>query len=69
MVSRFFEKLVNNRLVNHLEQFSDFQYGFMSSLSIAYLQKVVSDKIARAFSGSGATRALTHDISKAFNRV
>ena len=34
VVSEVFEKLVNNRLVNHLEKcglFSDFQYGFVSS--------------------------------------
>ena len=34
MVSKAFEKLVNNRIVDHLEKcclFSDFQYGFRSS--------------------------------------
>ena len=34
MVSKVFEKLVNNRIVDHLEKcglFSDFQYGFRSS--------------------------------------
>ena len=34
VVSKVFEKLVNNRIVNHLEKcglFSDFQYGFRSS--------------------------------------
>ena len=34
VVSKVFEKLVNNRIVDHLEKcglFSDFQYGFMSS--------------------------------------
>ena len=34
VVSKVFEKLVNNRLVGHLEKcgiFSDFQYGFGSS--------------------------------------
>ena len=33
-VSKVFEKLVNNRIVDHLEKcglFSDFQYGFKSS--------------------------------------
>ena len=30
---------------------------------------VVSDRIARAFNGSGATRVVALDISKAFNRV
>ena len=34
VVSEVFEKLVNNRIVDHLEKcghFSDFQYGFRSS--------------------------------------
>ena len=34
VVSKVFEKLVNNRIVDHLEKcglFSDFQYGFTSS--------------------------------------
>ena len=34
VVSKVFEKLVNNGIVDHLEKcslFSDFQYGFMSS--------------------------------------
>ena len=34
VVNKVFEKLVNNRIVDHLEKcglFSDFQYGFRSS--------------------------------------
>ena len=34
VVSKVFEKLVNNKIVDHLEKsglFSDFQYGFRSS--------------------------------------
>ena len=72
MVSKDFEKLVNNRIVDHLEKcglFSDFQYGFRSSRSTADLLTVVSDRIARAFNRSGATRAVALDISKAFDRV
>ena len=72
MVSKAFEKLVNNRIVDHLEKcglFSDFQYGFRSSRSTAGLLTVVSDRIARAFNRSGATRAVALDISKAFYRV
>ena len=72
MVSKVFEKLVNNRIVGHLEKcglFSDFQYGFRSSRSTADLLTVVSDRIARAFNRSGATRAVALDISKAFDRV
>ena len=72
VVSKAFEKLVNNRIVDHLEKcglFSDFQYGFRSSRSTADLLTVVSDRIARAFNRSGATRAVALDISKAFDRV
>ena len=72
VVSKVFEKLVNNKIVDHLEKcglFSDFQYGFRSSRSTADLLTVVSDRIARAFNRSGATRAVAFDISKAFDRV
>ena len=56
LVSKIFEKLVNDRIVDHLEKcglFSDFQYGFMSSQSTADLLTVVSDRIARVFNRSG----------------
>ena len=72
VVSKIFEKLVNNMIVDHQDKrglFSDFQYGFRSSRSIADLLTVVSDGIARAFNKSGATRAVALDISKAFDRV
>ena len=72
VVSKVFEKLVNNRIVYDLEKcglISDFQYGFRSSRSTADLLTVVSDRIARAFSRSGATPAVALDISKAFDRV
>ena len=65
VVSKVFEKLVNNRIVDHLEKCglsSDFQYGFRSSRSTADLLTVVYDRIARAFNR-------TLDISKAFDRV
>ena len=52
-----------------MDFFSDFQYGFRSSRSAADLLTVVSDRIARAFNRSGATRAVALDISKAFDRV
>ena len=69
---KVFEKLVNNRIVDHLAKcglFSDFQYGFRSSQSTSDLLTVVSDRIARAFNRSGATRAAARDKSKAFDRV
>ena len=72
VVIKVFEKLVNNRIVDHLEKcglFSDFHYGFKSSRSTADLLTVVSDRIARAFNRSGATRTVALDISKAFDRV
>ena len=58
VVTKVFGKLVNNRIVNHLEKrglFSDFQYGFRSSRSTADLLTLVSDRIARACNRSGAT--------------
>ena len=49
--------------------FFDFQYGFRSSRSTADPLAVVSDRIARAFNRSGATRTVIRDISEAFERV
>ena len=43
MVSKMFEKLLNNSIVDHLEKcglFSDFQYGFRSFRSTADLLTV-----------------------------
>ena len=71
MVSKVFEKLVNNRMIDHLEKclFTDFQFGFRSSQSTADLLTVVSDRITWAFNRSRATQALALDISKAFDKV
>ena len=58
VVNKVFEKLVNNRIVDHPQKcdlFSDFQYGIRSSRSTTDLLPVVSVRIARAFSRSGAT--------------
>ena len=71
-VTKVLEKLVKNRIVDHLEKcghFSDFQYGFRLSRSTADLLTVVSNRIARAFNKSGATQTVALDISKAFDRV
>ena len=60
VVSKVFEKNVNDRTVDHLERcdlFSDFQYSFRSSRSTADLLTVASDRIARAFNRCGPTRA------------
>ena len=72
VVSKVFDKVVNNRTVDHLKKcclFSDFQYGLSSSRSTADLLTVVSNRIARAFYRYGATRAVALDISKTFDRV
>ena len=52
LVSKVFEKLENNRIVDDLEKsglFSDFHYGFRSSRSTADLVTVATDRIARTF--------------------
>ena len=72
VVSKVFEKLVNNKIVNWLKKcglFSDFQYGFKSSRSNADLLTVVSDRIGSAFNKFCTTRALTLVISKACDKV
>ena len=58
VVSKVFEKLVNNGIVDHLEKcgfFSYFQYGFRSYQSTAALLTVQSHRICRAFNRSAAT--------------
>ena len=72
VVSKIFEKPVNNRFVENLDKcelFPDFQYGFRSSWSTSDLLTVVSDRIAGTFNGSGTTQAVALDIFKAFDRV
>ena len=72
VVSKFFEKLKNDSIVDHLEKcgfVSHFQYSFMPYRSTADLLTVVSERITRAFNRCGATRAVALDISKAFDRV
>ena len=58
VICKVFGKLVNNKIVDHLEKcdiFSDFQYGCKSSRSTADPLTIVSDRIVRAFNRSGAT--------------
>ena len=72
VVCKIFEKLVNKRIVDHLEKcslFSDFQYGFRPSQSTADLLTFASNRIAKAFNRSGAPGAVALDISKDFDRV
>ena len=71
MGSKVFENL-NNRLVDHVEKcglISNFQYRFRCSRSTTDLLTVVSEKIARAFNSSWATRIVALDISRTFDRV
>ena len=72
VVSKVFEKLVNNKIVDDPEKsslFSVLQYGFKSFGSTADLLTAVSDRISRPFNWSGATRTVALDISKTFDRV
>ena len=70
---KVFEKFVSiTYIVDYLRKcglFYDFQYSLRSSRPTADFLTVASDRIARAFNRSGATRAVTLDISKAFDRV
>ena len=67
MVSKVFEKLVDR--LKKCGFFSDFQYDFRSSQSTADLLTIVSDRTARAFDRSRATRAVPFYVSKAFDSV
>ena len=68
VISKVFEKLVNNRIVHHQEE-CDFQYGFRSSRSTADLLTVVSDRTARVINRFGATSSVILDVSKVFIRA
>ena len=52
VISKVFEKLVNNKIIDHVEKCG--YLGFRSSQSTADLLTVVSDRTARAFNRSGA---------------
>ena len=70
VVSKVFEKLVNNRIFEHLDKcglLSDFQYDFRFSQSTGDLLTAVSGRITRVFNRSGVTRAVAVDISKGFD--
>ena len=69
VVTKVFEKHVNNRIVDHLEKsglFCVFHYGFRSSPSTADLLTVKSDRIARTFNRSEGTRFVALDIFKVY---
>ena len=67
VVSKVFEKLVNNRIVGHLEHCGFFV--ILGPRSNADLLTVVSDRIARDFNRSVVTQAVALDISEAFDGV
>ena len=71
VVSKVFQKLVHNRIIDHLEKcgFFYFKYGFRSSQSTADLLTAASDRTARVFNRSRATRVAALDIFKAFDRA
>ena len=52
VVSKAFEKFLNNTIVDHLEKCMVFQYGFRSSQSTADILTVASDRIPRVFNRS-----------------
>ena len=66
---KIFEKLPNNRFVNHIKKcglFSKFHYGFRSSQSIADLLPDASNTTGRAFNRFVAAQPIALDISKNF---
>ena len=72
LLSKVFQKLLNNRILDHLEKsglFSDFRYSFRSTQSTVDFLIAVSDRIARGFNRPGATQVVALDISKAFKRI
>ena len=69
VISKVFEKLVNNKIIREMCSFSDFQYAFRSSRSTADLLTVVSNRVARTFNKSGGSQAVALDLSKASGRV
>ena len=72
VVRKVFQKLVNNRIVDHLIKFvlfSDFQYDFRSSQSTADLLTVDLIELIGVFNRSVATQAVALDISKTFDWV
>ena len=56
VVTKVFEKLVNRKIVDHLEKcglFTDFQYGFRSSQSTVDLLKLCVIELLGLFKGLG----------------
>ena len=64
VLSKVFEKLLNNKIVDHLERCGLF--SVLSSRSTADLLTVVSNRFTGAFNRSGATQAVALDILTEF---
>ena len=73
VVSKTFEKLVNNRLVDHLENFFGPFFRFLLWFEHLYINYRTSNtcygRISGAFDRSGATRAVVLYTFKAFDKV
>lgn len=72
VVSKFFKKILNHRLIEHLQKlklFSIFQFGFRFFQPTIDFLTVFPDRIARAFYRFGATLDAALDKFKALNRV
>ena len=64
VVSKIFEKLINNRPAHHLKKWAFFHYGVRSSRLTADLLTVVSDRIITSFDRFWTRRAVPIDISR-----
>ena len=72
VVTKVFEKPVNNGIVDHLEKcvfFFYFQCDFRSSQSTADLLTVASERISGTFNRSGTNWTVALDISRDFDRI
>ena len=72
VVSKLFERLIDKRLVQHLETtnlFSDCQYDFQSVCTSVYLLTVITERIYRPLVKCGGAQTVALDISKVFEKV
>ena len=69
MVNEFFEKFLNNMLVDHLEKIGFFLiFSMVSGLLIQWLT-IACDRTVKAFTRCGGTQAVALDISNNFDRI
>lgn len=72
ILSKIFESVVNNQLVNYLEKhqlLSSNQYGFRRGLGTSDLLTVLHNQWVNIVGRGGSVRALAVDIAGAFDRV